>query len=172
MASAYTSGLSAASGDQGIAEDTETTEFLANVPKEAKGLQLSDQHNEQVSSYEWKSWTLRRAWTPVFLILDIAIITGILTLDKISRSRNGIADVTPASSTSLSDFSVSRALSEAGLLWTALPSFLMALYRLIWESIVSAAASRQPYVELRKSKKQARGAGCSIMLDYQSYSSF
>jgi hypothetical protein len=171
MARADTPRFSSALGVLRDAADTETTQYPANTLKEAESRQLPNQYKDQVSSYEWKNWILRKTWTLVFLILDIAIIAVILILEAISRARNGIVEVAEATSTSPTDLSVSNTLSDAGLLWTALPSFLMALYRLIWESIVSAAANRQPYVELRKPKQKAGNAGCSIMLDYQSYSS-
>ncbi|KAF2473725.1 uncharacterized protein BDR25DRAFT_386584 [Lindgomyces ingoldianus] len=47
----------------------------------------------------------------------------------------------------------------------------MVLNRLAWDSIVSAAAERQPYVELRKSKEKAVRMDRSILLDYRSYAS-
>lgn len=120
-------------------------------------------------SGEWKSWSVRKLWTISFLVLNIAILVVILTLERISATKNGIVEVREPTPPLSSNVFVSKLISSVGLLWTALPSFIMALNRLAWDSIISAAAERQPYVELRKPRDNASNAQRSIMLDYRSY---
>ena len=91
---------------------------------------------------EWKSWTVRKPWTIFVLILDIAIVVVIFVLQRLSATQNGIAKVPATSVSSLSNPSVSGIVSNAGLLWTTLPSFLMGLNRLAWDSIISGATDR------------------------------
>jgi Protein of unknown function (DUF3433) len=60
------------------------------------------------------------------------------------------------------------------LLWTALPVFIMVLYRLGFDAIVNATIERQPYIDLNRpanGKKRAT-ARQTIMLDYRVYPMF
>lgn len=96
----------------------------------------------------------------------MVIIVAILTLDLISAKRKGLATI--RGRTDL----VSSLFLEQGLLWTTLPPLLMALYKLIWGSAVSACSQRQPFIELAKDQGNGAPAKNSILLDYRSYSTF
>lgn len=123
------------------------------------------------TSREWKSWALRKPWMISVLVLNIALVAVILTLERISATTNGIVEVRESTPALSSNLSISKFIPSVGLLWTTLPSFIMVLNRLAWDSTISAAAERQPYVELRKPRENASNAQRSIMLDYRSYAS-
>ncbi|KAH8695820.1 hypothetical protein GQ44DRAFT_694809 [Phaeosphaeriaceae sp. PMI808] len=125
--------------------------------------------NAKRTSGEWKSWSVRKLWTISVLVLNIALAVVILTLERISATKNGIVEVRESTPILSSNLSISKFIPSVGILWTALPSFIMALNRLAWDSIISAAAERQPYVELRKPRDNASNAQRSVMLDYRSY---
>jgi hypothetical protein len=121
---------------------------------------------------EWKTWKLRKRNTIPLAILDIAIIATVLALDRISATRNGIANVPSTFPDPNTRVSTTNIIWSYGLLWTALPSFLMTLYRMSWDALVSAAAERQPFVELAQPRNKASSVRRTIMLDYRSYPSF
>jgi hypothetical protein len=118
---------------------------------------------------EWKSWRLGRPFTIGLFIVDLSIIILIITLERISIRNGGLATVPRVSTDPLQHSSLSSLIWSYGLLWTALPSFLMALYRIGWDAIVSATAERQPYVDLNATEDHASTAGRTVMLDYRTY---
>ncbi|KAK5456824.1 hypothetical protein LTS15_004604 [Exophiala xenobiotica] len=105
------------------------------------------------------SWRLN---IPLFLI-ELAFIVAVITLEGVSASNDGIADIPGhVLSGRLGKF----ASEYYGLLWTSLPSFLFNLYGLVWAMVVTASATRQPYVELQR--PDGACALKTIMLDYTS----
>jgi hypothetical protein len=118
---------------------------------------------------EWKAWRLWKRITIPLVILDIAIIATILALERVSSIRNGIATIPNIPAAPSIRLSPSNVIWSYGLLWTALPSFLMTLYRIAWDALVNATADRQPFVELARDKDNASSARRTVMLDYRSY---
>ncbi|KAF4332389.1 hypothetical protein FBEOM_13815 [Fusarium beomiforme] len=121
-------------------------------------------------SFGWLSEALRWPSLIAFGIFNIALAVTIITLEVKSATQQGFVTVpTPnvTSSGSLpqggSDpFSVSV---DLGILWTALPNFVFALFAAHWAWIACAIAERQPYVELRATG--GAEARKSILLDYR-----
>jgi hypothetical protein len=123
------------------------------------------------SSKEWRSWKLRWWWTLVLLLTEAAIIAAIIYLERRSASENGIASIPWISTAPVSShFSISS-FWKYGLLWTTLPSFIMTLYGIMWGTVVSGTADRQPFIELSRPEETARTAKVTIMLDYRLYPS-
>ena len=120
---------------------------------------------------EWRSRSVKKKYSIFVLFLDVAIIITIIALERISVARNGIA-VLPSMSPSEPSLEWHQVIWTKGLLWTTFPTFLMALYRLAWDSIVTGAADREPFVELNKSRTSASDARHTILLDYRSHPSF
>ncbi|KAF2098858.1 hypothetical protein NA57DRAFT_76094 [Rhizodiscina lignyota] len=123
------------------------------------------------SNKNWKPWKLQLWFTIPVLLIDVGIIAAIIALERVSAARNGLVSVPSISATSLTSFSIKSAWSY-GLLWTTLPSFLMSLYLLAWDTTVSATADRQPFVELRRPSEEATNVRRTIMLDYRGYPKF
>lgn len=121
---------------------------------------------------EWKSWKLRKRFTIPLAVLDSVIIFAVLFLERTSSNHNGFTTISSISTEPVARFSASNTIWSYGLLWTALPALLMTLYRLAWDSLVSAAADREPFIELfkSKSKDEASSVRRTIMLDYRSES--
>jgi hypothetical protein len=112
------------------------------------------------------TWKLKVPWISTLIILQVVIIVAISVLNVVSSNTDGIASVPQ-----LSDFSLTTESTWVyGLLWTALPTFLMKLLESLWNTSVSATASRQPYVNLVQPKegKEAHNAKNTILLDYTS----
>jgi hypothetical protein len=120
---------------------------------------------------EWKTWKLWKRTTISLAILDITIIATVLVLERASTINNGIATIPSIPTAPVAHFSTSNMIWSYGFLWTALPAFLMSLYRIAWDGLVTATADRQPFVELARSKDKASSARRTIMLDYRSYPS-
>jgi hypothetical protein len=120
---------------------------------------------------EWKTWKLRKRNTISIALLDVSIIAIVLALDRVSATRNGIATVPSTPTGPSTHNSVNHSIWSYGLLWTALPAFLMTLYRMAWDALVNAASERQPFVELAQPGKEASSVRRTIMLDYRTYPS-
>jgi hypothetical protein len=100
------------------------------------------------------------------------MIAGIIYLERRSAKNNGIASVPQVSTFSISShFSIFN-VWVYGLLWTTLPSLVMTVYKIAWDTVVSATSDRQPFVELRRPRNKAATAKVTIMLDYRSYPAF
>lgn len=120
---------------------------------------------------EWRAISLRYPFLSLCIGTEVIVIVAILVLNTISSRTNGIATISkdqflPGHSL------ISKAIGGEALLWTTLPNFVMTVYRLLWDSIVSSTAERQPFVELRKRKSQASSAQVTILFDYRSMPSF
>jgi len=122
---------------------------------------------------EYRSRKLKWLFMSSLILIEAGIIAVIIYLERISATNNGIASVPKVSTSSVaSHFSISN-LWKYGLLWTSLPSLLMTLYKLLWDSIVSASADRQPFIELLPQRgKKPSNAKVTILLDYRSYPTF
>jgi Protein of unknown function (DUF3433) len=128
----------------------------------------SKRQNQQKST-EWKTWRLKRWFTIGLLLVEIGIVIAVLILERFSAKNKGIATVPQLQTDPVINLSISDMFWSYGLLWTALPAFLMALYRIGWDAIVSGTAERQPYIDLNIPEKDASTAQRTIMLDYRSY---
>jgi hypothetical protein len=116
---------------------------------------------------EWKTWKLWKRTTIPLAVLDVAIAIIVLALERTSTTHNGIATIPSIPTTPVVHFSASNMIWSYGLLWTALPAFLMTLYRMAWDTVVTATADRQPFIELARSKENASSVRRTIMLDYR-----
>jgi uncharacterized protein DUF3433 len=126
---------------------------------------------EEKKSKEYRSWEISWWMMSIVIFIEISLIVTIICLERISATRNGIAPVPQISASSGSPLSISN-IWTYGLLWTALPSFVMSAYRIMWEAVVYASATRQPFVELAKSEDEAANAKLTIMLDYRSIAAY
>ncbi|KIW01015.1 uncharacterized protein PV09_07532 [Verruconis gallopava] len=118
---------------------------------------------------EWKTWRLSRWYTVGLLLVEASMIVVILVLERYSATHQGIATVPHVETDQDFRLSIISMFWTYGLLWTALPSFLMGLYRIGWDAIVMATAERQPYVEINRDEQDASTARETIMLDYRTY---
>ena len=163
--------------------NTEATRYLEEMPiqegtslreerfkQEEDSRQRDEAHNYTEPS-EWINRSLRKPYTLSVLLLNLGIIAAVLTLERVSRTKSGIVEIPASASPVSSDVPLSRIVSSVGLLWTTLPSLIMILNRLAWDSVVWATADRQPYVELCKPRQAQINAEGSIMLDYRSCAS-
>ncbi|KAM0499433.1 hypothetical protein ACHAP8_005588 [Fusarium lateritium] len=123
-------------------------------------------------SFGWLSEAVKWPSLIFFAVFDIALVVVIIILSVKSSTEHGfIAIPSPRVTASRLQalpwgdpvhFNVSL---DIGILWTALPNLVFALFAAHWAWIACAIAERQPYVELR-----ARGgaeARKSILLDYR-----
>jgi hypothetical protein len=113
---------------------------------------------------------LSKWFTGTLLLLEVAMIAVIVTLERLSARNQGIATVPRAaiSKPPGTHFSTKTTWSY-GLLWTSLPTFLMVLYRLGWEAMVAGTAEREPFIALNRPEKKAAPALKTVMLDYRTY---
>lgn len=92
------------------------------------------------------------------------MIVTIATLLALSNNNNGF--------TKASDRSLGSILSvslDSSFLWTGLPPIIMAFFALAYGETVTAAANRQPYVELNHDAEAARNVRLTILLEYSGY---
>jgi Protein of unknown function (DUF3433) len=113
---------------------------------------------------EWKDDWLRLPRLAFLFLITIALCGTLPALCVLSRERNGLLQVSDAPIT-IVKYVVSPALA-----WTSLPVLLVTLYGMALASVVTAALTRQPYVELW-AENEGNGSGLkqSILLDYKSY---
>jgi hypothetical protein len=111
---------------------------------------------------EWVSLWLRPQSLSAFLVVTLGLIGGIAAVKIVSKSRNGLADVSNQA-TMLLTFNVGQSLW-----WTFFPVLIFQIYTLWFAAIVSALADRQPFVELRKGDNGA-SSKVSVLLDYRKY---
>jgi hypothetical protein len=123
----------------------------------------------QVTPREWISWRLKKWFTIGLLLVEIEIIVVIIVLQRISSRNQGLRSVPQVQTDPTAPLSLSNIWSY-GLLWTFLPSFLMALYQMGFNAMIAGMTQRQPYVDLNNSEQDATTAGRTIMLDYRAYS--
>jgi hypothetical protein len=125
-------------------------------------------HSSPIAVKEWRTWRLRWWWMTLLIVVEMSFIITLITLERVSATRNGIASVPQIPTASILQFSIST-IWQYGFLWTTLPSLIMSVYRLMWESVANGSAERQPYIELLKPREAAASAKTTIMLDYRSY---
>jgi hypothetical protein len=127
----------------------------------------STSQTETEISKDYRSWQISPWMISSVIFFEISLVIIIIALERISSMRNGLRSVPRISASTVSPFSISNILNY-GLLWTALPSFVLSAYRTMWEVVVDASAERQPFVELTKPRPEAANAKLTIMLDYAS----
>ena len=113
---------------------------------------------------DWKGWKLHWITMGFMVIMEGGLIATIVYLIIRSTSQNGIATVPQASVLISLRFPISK-IWKYGLLWTTLPSLLMTVYKLAWDTIVTASMNRQPFVGLKKGASVRK----TIMLDYRAH---
>jgi hypothetical protein len=125
-------------------------------------------HTERI---EDKPWELQWPWICVLVLVEAAVIAGLVTIEVISSTKNGIASVINVPTFSLATLP-NRATIFAwsyGLLWTTVPTLIMGIVIAAWKTTVSATAKRQPYIELMaNSVREAKSAKLTLFLDYAS----
>ncbi|KAL9571912.1 hypothetical protein ACKAV7_003901 [Fusarium commune] len=123
-------------------------------------------------SFGWLSEALKWPSLIVFGLFDIALAITIIILAAKSSTEHGFVTIPSRNITSSSSLALSwsdpvrfNVSLDLGILWTALPSFVFALFAAYWAWIACAIAERQPYVELRS--RGGAEARKSILLDYR-----
>jgi hypothetical protein len=96
----------------------------------------------------------------------MGLMITIVTLLKISQESSGFVSLGGPPSFLAANPDLDRAIWVQGLQYTALPTFLMGVYRSLWDGLVAAMARRQPYVELRKQK--GGSSSKTLLLGYES----
>jgi Protein of unknown function (DUF3433) len=116
---------------------------------------------------EWRSWKIKWAWLSFLLFIEVSLIVVVATLNAISQKSSGFVRLQSPPTFLAKHPALAKAIWSQGILYTALPAFLMTIYRMMWESAVTAFADRQPYVDLKKSR--GGSAEATIMLDYRAF---
>lgn len=118
---------------------------------------------------QWRSRTLSISSLSIILTIELGFIIAIAVLLYLSNKNQGFIRVTGRDSSFSAEDPQIDSIWGQGLLWTAFPTLTFTLYRLYWDSVVSAHQEEAPYAEL------AKVDGCrisrSILLDYRSFSS-
>jgi hypothetical protein len=115
---------------------------------------------------EWVDWKLKAPFLVFQLCLTIGLFVSIVTLLKVSQSNSGFARLGGPPGIFSDHPNLEQAIWAQGLQYTSLPTFIMTLYRTIWEGIVAALAKRQPFVELRK-EPWGGPSSKTVLLDYE-----
>jgi hypothetical protein len=123
---------------------------------------------EETQREQWRSMWLSPYILGVLLSVEVATAVAIAVLLRLSKIRRGFVVVADGS-TPLSIGSLQTPLSQ-GLLWTTLPTLLVTLYKLFWDSAVTSFAAEVPFIEL--SKPTGCIAGHSVLLDYRTYPAY
>ncbi|KAH7347585.1 hypothetical protein B0T11DRAFT_291540 [Plectosphaerella cucumerina] len=117
--------------------------------------------------YGWLASCLR--WPSLFLfaVLDIILVVIVVALSVVSSRNTGFVTVPSGLNSTRSgrDADIFDVPWDLGVLWTALPSFVFALFGAYWAWIAHSLAERQPYVELRKDS--GADAKRAVLLDYR-----
>lgn len=150
----------------------ETRVSVSNRPQPSNGalqtLQLGSEEEKRWK--EWKSRKLSLPWLLLQIVATIGIFIAILILLLISRSNFGFVTLGGPPAFIAANPDIDKAIWTQGWQYTALPTFFMHLYRSMWDEIVAAMASRQPFVEL---KRPAGGTSeTTLMLDYNAHNVF
>jgi Protein of unknown function (DUF3433) len=106
-------------------------------------------------------------WLSFLLFIEVSLIVVIATLLTISKRNSGFVRWKSPPSFLAKNPALAKAIWQQGILYTTVPTFLMTIYRMMWESAVTAFADRQPYVDLKKSG--GGSAEATIMLDYRAF---
>lgn len=117
---------------------------------------------------DWRSWKLKRPTLALALCVEAGLIAGIATTAILTKRRDGFVNVSRDPIGTLRGIPISSRLE-----WSAVPAVVMALFSLLYSAIVTSAAQRQPFVELKADKQESRSnAKLTILLDYLSYPIF
>jgi hypothetical protein len=130
--------------------------------------------NATAGGKQWRTSSLHWGWLIFVVLIEAGLIATILYFEKQSASGNGIVSIPQVSVLLASSyFSISN-VWRYGLLWTTLPSLIMTIYRIMWDTIVSGASDRQPFVEFKRLQKNPTPGDSTLnfKLDYKSYPSF
>ncbi|KAH0543158.1 hypothetical protein FGG08_002503 [Glutinoglossum americanum] len=114
---------------------------------------------------EWKSWKIRWPWLSFLLFIVVSLIGVVATLDTVSRRNSGFARLSKPPAFLARNPALEKAIWLQGIVYTALPAFIMTVYRTMWESAVTAFADRQPYIDLKK--RGGRSLQTTLMVDYK-----
>jgi hypothetical protein len=113
----------------------------------------------------WRSWSLKTWSLIVIVTIDCAIITVVAVLLALSLKNKGFVSVEDQNVSSSG--SEQQSIWQQGLLWTALPSALLTLFRFYYDSMVGAFMNEVPFAELYSSNGSSIRK--SLMLDYRTY---
>lgn len=118
---------------------------------------------------DWKSWKLKRATLICTVCIEVALVAGIIITMVLSHKKHGFVAVSNDPIRT-----IGGALINSRLQWSAIPAIVMSIFGLLYDAIVSAAAQRQPFVELvlNSRRPNPRDARVTIALDYGSYPIF
>ncbi|KEF53368.1 uncharacterized protein A1O9_10343 [Exophiala aquamarina CBS 119918] len=131
----------------------------------ADAILLDAPHNDtDLNPSEKRSWKISVKWLLLLTTTDLLIIATIISLDIMSRRHFGFVDIGSAPSFLSHDEAVEQAIWSQGILYTALPSFLMTMFHTAWNTALGAFVKRQPYVELRK--KTGEISRKTLMFEY------
>ncbi|KAK5045435.1 hypothetical protein LTR84_009299 [Exophiala bonariae] len=116
----------------------------------------------------WRSVTLQPWCVPLLLLTELVFIVAIITLLVLSGQRTGFVNV-GFEERSVDFSSFEGALDWGyGLLWTALPVFIIGLYKLFRDAVRTALVLETPYIELATQRFGEKVAmGKSVYLDYR-----
>ena len=120
---------------------------------------------KNVSCHEWKSWKIEWPYLTLLLATTSSLIISIASLLAYSQRHSGFARESDPPAFFARHPKLEKAIWEQGILYTALPAFVMTIYRTMWDSTVMAFADRQPYVDLKK--PHGRNPRRTILLDYK-----
>ena len=110
----------------------------------------------------WIPWELKPWWFCVLLSLQLGTIAAICTLSVISSTRSGFAPVADVPRFLEPHPALAKALWTEGFLWNFFPTLYMAIYGMVWKSVVDASVERQPFVSLNPVLKLAAKPGSPL----------
>ncbi|KAF7510034.1 hypothetical protein GJ744_007138 [Endocarpon pusillum] len=115
---------------------------------------------------EWKSWKIQWPWLSFLLFIVLSLISIVAVLEVVSRKNSGFVRQGNPPAFLARRPALEKAIWTQGILYTAFPTFIMTLYRTVWETAIAAFAERQPYIDLNTSTGAPPRS--TIMLDYRS----
>ncbi|KAF2473545.1 uncharacterized protein BDR25DRAFT_386341 [Lindgomyces ingoldianus] len=95
---------------------------------------------------EWRSWKIHWLYMALLLLIVIFFIITISTLTVISRRDSGFARESQPPGFLQRNPELRKAIWEQGIFYTAIPAFIMTIYRTMWDASVMAFADRQPWI--------------------------
>lgn len=145
-----------------------------NVHVQAPAKDAAATPNVTAGGNQWRTSSLHWGWLIFVVLIEAGLIATILYFEKQSASGNGIVSIPQVSVSLASSYLSISNVWRYGLLWTTLPSLIMTIYRIMWDTIVSGASDRQPFVEFQRLQKNATpgDSALNFKLDYKSYPSF
>ncbi|KAF2822827.1 hypothetical protein CC86DRAFT_422774 [Ophiobolus disseminans] len=105
----------------------------------------------------WRSWKIHWAYLSLILIINMLFVTSISILTTISRRDNGFARESQPPAFLRRNPGLQKAIWDQGIFYTAIPAFIMTVYRTMWDASVMSIADRQPFVDLLKKQKKKIG---------------